>query len=141
MYAPLNTVAHTTSRQPNRQATAQRASRAGRPGQTPRDSAPPPPTALDGALPGGRANPTRQLYANDAKICVHTRILGTKNDAKIIKDGFQISVIPHTLKLTNLIKLKEKDLVNVEFDILTKYMLIINFNFSLTYCQLSKLFR
>ena len=42
--------------------------------------------------------------------------------AKIIKDGFQISVIPHTLKLTNLIKLKEKDLVNVEFDILTKYI-------------------
>ena len=42
--------------------------------------------------------------------------------AKIIKDGFQISVIPHTLKLTNLIKLKEKDLVNVEFDILGKYI-------------------
>ena len=42
--------------------------------------------------------------------------------AKIIKDGFQIAIIPQTLKLTNLIKLKEKDLVNVEFDILGKYI-------------------
>ena len=41
---------------------------------------------------------------------------------KILKYGFQISVIPHTLKLTNLIYLKEKDLVNVEFDILGKYI-------------------
>ena len=42
--------------------------------------------------------------------------------AKILKYGFQISIIPQTLKLTNLIYLKEKDLVNVEFDILAKYM-------------------
>ena len=42
--------------------------------------------------------------------------------AKILKYGFQISVIPQTLKLTNLIYLKEKDLVNVEFDILGKYI-------------------
>ena len=42
--------------------------------------------------------------------------------AKISKYGFQISVIPHTLKLTNLFFLKEKDLVNVEFDILGKYI-------------------
>ena len=42
--------------------------------------------------------------------------------AKIIKYGFQIAIIPQTLKLTNLIHLKEKDLVNVEFDILAKYM-------------------
>ena len=41
---------------------------------------------------------------------------------KIIQDGFQISVIPQTLKLTNLIKLKKKDLVNIEFDILGKYL-------------------
>ena len=31
-------------------------------------------------------------------------------------------IIPKTLKLTNLIKLKEKDLVNIEFDILSKYI-------------------
>ena len=42
--------------------------------------------------------------------------------AKILKYGFQISLIPQTLKLTNLIYLKEKDLVNVEFDIFGKYV-------------------
>ncbi len=42
--------------------------------------------------------------------------------AKIIPDGFQISLIPQTLKSTNLIKLKKNDLVNVEFDILGKYI-------------------
>ena len=42
--------------------------------------------------------------------------------AKILKDGFQIAVIPKTLKLTNLIYLKEKSLVNIEIDILSKYI-------------------
>ena len=42
--------------------------------------------------------------------------------AKILKYGFQISIIPQTLKLTNLIYLNAKDLVNVEFDILGKYI-------------------
>ena len=42
--------------------------------------------------------------------------------SKILKDGFQIVIIPQTLKLTNLIYLKEKDIVNVEFDILGKYI-------------------
>jgi len=42
--------------------------------------------------------------------------------SKILKDGFQTVVIPQTLKLTNLICLKEKDVVNVEFDILGKYI-------------------
>ena len=42
--------------------------------------------------------------------------------AKILKNGFQIAVIPKTLKLTNLINLKEKNYVNVEFDILSKYI-------------------
>ena len=46
--------------------------------------------------------------------------------SKVLKSGFQITVIPHTLKKTNLIYLKEKDLVNVEFDIIGKY--IKNFN-------------
>jgi len=41
---------------------------------------------------------------------------------KILKDGFQIVIIPQTLKLTNLIFLKEKDVVNVEFDVLGKYI-------------------
>ncbi len=42
--------------------------------------------------------------------------------AKILRDGFQISIIPQTLKLTNLTFLKEKDLVNIEFDMLGKYL-------------------
>jgi len=42
--------------------------------------------------------------------------------AKILKNGFQVSIIPKTLELTNLINIKEKYLVNVEFDILGKYI-------------------
>ena len=42
--------------------------------------------------------------------------------SKIFRDGFQTVVIPQTLKLTNLIYLKEKDEVNVEFDIFGKYI-------------------
>ena len=42
--------------------------------------------------------------------------------SKILKDGFQVVVIPQTLKLTNLIYLKDKDVVNVEFDVLGKYI-------------------
>ena len=41
---------------------------------------------------------------------------------KLIKNGFQISIIPHTLKLTNLVNLKKKSMVNIEFDILGKYI-------------------
>ena len=43
--------------------------------------------------------------------------------SKILKDGFQIVVIPQTLKLTNLMYLKEKDVVNIEFDVLGKYII------------------
>jgi len=42
--------------------------------------------------------------------------------AKVLKNGFQIVVIPQTLRLTNLIFIKKKDLVNVEFDVLGKYI-------------------
>ena len=42
--------------------------------------------------------------------------------SKILRDGFQIVVIPQTLKLTNLMYLKEKDVVNIEFDVLGKYI-------------------
>ena len=41
---------------------------------------------------------------------------------KILKNGFQISIIPHTLKLTNLVNLKKKSIVNIEFDVLGKYI-------------------
>ena len=42
--------------------------------------------------------------------------------AKILKEGFQIAIVPHTLKLSNLIYLKKNNLVNVEFDVLGKYI-------------------
>jgi|TARA_B100002051_G_scaffold200496_1_gene190462 riboflavin synthase len=42
--------------------------------------------------------------------------------SKVTKDGFEIWLIPHTLKLTNLKNLKKNDLVNVEIDILSKYI-------------------
>ena len=42
--------------------------------------------------------------------------------SKILKDGFQVVVIPQTLKFTNLMYLKEKDVVNIEFDVLGKYI-------------------
>ena len=42
--------------------------------------------------------------------------------SKIKKKSFEIAIIPHTLKSTNLINLKSKDIVNVEIDILSKYI-------------------
>jgi len=42
--------------------------------------------------------------------------------SKKTKKGFQIWVISHTFKLTNLSKLKKNDLVNIEIDILSKYV-------------------
>ena len=42
--------------------------------------------------------------------------------SKKTKKGFQVWIIPHTLKLTNLSKAKKKDLVNIEIDILSKYV-------------------
>jgi len=42
--------------------------------------------------------------------------------AKLFKNAFEISVIPHTLKLTNLLNLKNGDKVNVEFDLVGKYL-------------------
>ena len=42
--------------------------------------------------------------------------------AKILKNSFQISIVPHTLKFSNLVNLKIKDAVNIEFDVLGKYI-------------------
>ena len=41
--------------------------------------------------------------------------------SKIKKESFEIWVIPHTLKLTNLSNIVKNDFVNVEIDILSKY--------------------
>ena len=46
--------------------------------------------------------------------------------SKKIKNKFEINIIPHTLKLTNLKRLKKKDLVNIEFDIFSKYLIDLN---------------
>ena len=43
--------------------------------------------------------------------------------SKVKKNSFEITIIPHTIKLTNLVNLKKKDLVNVEFDIFAKYLI------------------
>ena len=42
--------------------------------------------------------------------------------SKITKFCFQVTIIPHKLKLTNLINLKKGNYVNIEFDILNKYL-------------------
>ena len=42
--------------------------------------------------------------------------------SKIKKDSFETWIIPHTIKLTNLSKIKKNDLVNIEIDILSKYV-------------------
>ena len=42
--------------------------------------------------------------------------------AKILKGGFQVAVVPKSLKLTSLTNLKTKDIVNIEFDVLGKYI-------------------
>ena len=42
--------------------------------------------------------------------------------SKIHKNFFEVNIIPHTLKLTNLKNLKINDEVNVELDIFSKYI-------------------
>jgi riboflavin synthase len=42
--------------------------------------------------------------------------------SKITKKGFQIWVIPHTYKLTNLSRVRKGSFVNIEIDILSKYV-------------------
>ena len=54
-----------------------------------------------------------------ASICINGISLTV---SKITKKGFQIWVIPHTFKLTNLSKLKKGSFVNIEIDILSKYV-------------------
>lgn len=54
-----------------------------------------------------------------ASICINGISLTI---SKITKKGFQIWVIPHTYKLTNLSQLKKGSFVNIEIDILSKYV-------------------
>ena len=41
--------------------------------------------------------------------------------SKITKNGFEVWIIPHTHKLTNIFKMKKNSLANIEIDILSKY--------------------
>jgi riboflavin synthase len=54
-----------------------------------------------------------------ASVCVNGISLTI---SKLTKKGFQLWVIPHTFKLTNLSVLKKNSLVNIEIDILSKYV-------------------
>ena len=54
-----------------------------------------------------------------ASICINGISLTI---SKITKKGFQIWVIPHTYKFTNLSMVKKGSLVNIEIDILSKYV-------------------
>ena len=54
-----------------------------------------------------------------ASICINGISLTI---SKKTKKGFQVWVIPHTFKLTNLSKVKIDSLVNIEIDILSKYV-------------------
>ena len=42
--------------------------------------------------------------------------------AKVFANSFLVVVIPHTLKLTNLKNIKKNDIVNIEIDIISKYI-------------------
>ena len=45
---------------------------------------------------------------------------------KVKKNTFSLVVIPHTLKITNIINLNKGDTVNVEIDIVIKYLNSLN---------------
>ena len=61
----------------------------------------------------------RNLVVEKGSITVNGVSLTISN---IFQKEFQVVVIPQTLKYTNLIKLKKNDIVNVEFDVLGKYI-------------------
>ncbi len=61
----------------------------------------------------------RKNLIEKASICINGISLTI---SKVTKKGFQIWVIPHTFKLTNLSKINRDSLVNVEIDILSKYV-------------------
>ena len=61
----------------------------------------------------------RNNLIEKASICVNGISLTI---SKVTKRGFQIWIIPHTYKETNLSTLKKLDLVNIEIDILSKYV-------------------
>ena len=61
----------------------------------------------------------RKNLIEKASICINGVSLTI---SKVTKKGFQIWIIPHTFKLTNLSKVKKGSIVNIEIDILSKYV-------------------
>jgi riboflavin synthase len=61
----------------------------------------------------------RKNLIEKASICINGISLTI---SKVTKKGFQVWVIPHTFKLTNLSTLKKSSIVNIEIDILSKYV-------------------
>ena len=61
----------------------------------------------------------RKNLIEKASICVNGISLTI---SKVSKKNFQIWVIPHTYSETNLSTVKKNDLVNIEIDILSKYV-------------------
>tara|TARA_B100000902_G_scaffold357435_1_gene371892 strand:- start:175 stop:768 length:594 start_codon:yes stop_codon:yes gene_type:complete len=61
----------------------------------------------------------RKNIIEKASICINGISLTI---SKKTKKGFQIWVIPHTFKLTNLSKVTKGSLVNIEIDIISKYV-------------------
>ena len=65
------------------------------------------------------ASKERKNLIEKASICINGISLTI---SKVTKKGFQIWVIPHTFKKTNLSTLNKSGLVNIEIDILSKYV-------------------
>ena len=61
----------------------------------------------------------KKFIVEKGSICINGVSL-TISDVK--NKSFEITIIPHTLKLTNLINLKKGDIVNIEFDMIGKYL-------------------
>ena len=68
----------------------------------------------------------KKLYkfmVEKASICINGVSLTISN---VKNNSFEINIIPHTLKLTNLKNLKLKSIVNIELDIFVKYILKVS---------------
>ena len=61
----------------------------------------------------------RKHLIEKASICINGISLTI---SKVSKNGFEVWVIPHTFNVTNLSILKKNSLVNIEIDILSKYV-------------------
>ena len=59
------------------------------------------------------------LLIDKGSICINGVSLTI---VKAVKNKFTLVIIPHTLKMTNIINLNKNDIVNIEFDIVIKYL-------------------